>query len=50
MGRTLRLCLPLIDEQITAIVVAAEAFGVEPWELAVHALAFRQTLKTIPCS
>ena len=34
------ITLPLTEEQVVAIVVAAEAFGVEPWRMAVHVLAF----------
>jgi hypothetical protein len=37
----LTLALPLTQPQIGAVVVAAAAFGVEPWEIAVHALSFK---------
>lgn len=36
---TVELRLPLTDAQATAIIVAADRFGVEPWEMAVHILA-----------
>jgi hypothetical protein len=36
------IALPLTTEQATAVVIAADRFGVEPWEIAVHALALRQ--------
>lgn len=41
MGLTphLTISLPLTSEQAQAIVVTADAFGVEPWEMAVHVLA-----------
>jgi hypothetical protein len=41
---TLTITLPLDSEQATAVVVAADRFGVEPWEIAVHILALRQEL------
>lgn len=43
-GASLTLALPLSDKAVTATVIAAERFGVEPWELAVHVLAFKQSL------
>lgn len=38
----LTITLPLTDKQAQACVVAADAMGVEPWEIAVYALAFRE--------
>lgn len=45
---TIRLTLPLSDEQAKAVVIAADRFGVEPWEIAVHALALRQSVSGAP--
>jgi hypothetical protein len=36
---TVHIALPLTSEQATAVVVAADAFGVEPWEMAAHVVA-----------
>ena len=33
------VALPLSDDAAKACVVAADLFGVEPWEVAVHALS-----------
>lgn len=41
------LGLPLTDGQVVACVVVADRFGVEPWEIAVHALAFRQEMEIV---
>lgn len=38
----LRIELPLDDEQAQAVVLAAEAFGVEPWEMGAHVLQARR--------
>lgn len=38
----LHITLPLTEKQAIACVVAADRFGVEPWEMAVHVLAERQ--------
>lgn len=38
----LHITLPLTEKQAIACVVAADRFGVEPWEMAVHVLAARQ--------
>lgn len=37
----IRIDLPLSEEAAKACVIAADRLGVEPWELAVHALAHR---------
>lgn len=37
----LSLIFPFTSEQVQAVVVAADAFGVEPWDMAVHVLNFR---------
>lgn len=42
---SLVIVLPLSDEQAKAVVVAADAFGVEPWETAVHVLQSRRWFK-----
>lgn len=42
---TLTIGLPLTDEQAVAVVVAADALGVEPWEIGVHALNLRQEMR-----
>lgn len=34
-----QIVLPLTETQAVAMVVAADAFGVEPWEMAVHVLS-----------
>lgn len=39
--------LPLSSAAAVAVVVAADALGVEPWEIAVHALALRQRIDLI---
>lgn len=36
------VAFPLTQKQATAVVVAADAFGVEPWEMALHALNWRE--------
>lgn len=36
------ITLPLTEAQAVSIVVAADAFGVEPWEMAVHVLDFKR--------
>lgn len=41
------ITLPLTEAQAVAIVVAADAFGVEPWEMAVHTLDFRRRVLLI---
>jgi len=33
------ITFPLTERQAVAVVVAAERFGVEPWEIAVHVLS-----------
>lgn len=38
----LTISLPLTDEQAREVVVAADAFGVEPWEMAAHVLQARR--------
>lgn len=38
---SVQIVLPLSDKAAQACVRAAEGLGVEPWELAVHALWFR---------
>ena len=38
---------PLSPNAAIACVVAADALGVEPWEIAVHALALRQRVELI---
>jgi hypothetical protein len=35
------ISLPLSQRQAIAVIVAADAFEVEPWEIAVHALAWK---------
>lgn len=39
--RSVTITLPLTDEQAKAVVRAAPAFGVEPWELGAFALSWR---------
>lgn len=41
---TLLVTLPLTEKQAQACASAAQAFGVETWEIAVHALAFKQSM------
>lgn len=36
------ITLPLTEAQAVSIVVAADAFGVEPWEMAVHVLDLKR--------
>ena len=43
--RSLAIALPLSDRAAKACVIAADRLGVEPWEIAVHVLAFRQRLE-----
>ena len=38
------ITLPLSEKAAVACVVAADRLSVEPWEIAVHALAFKQQL------
>jgi hypothetical protein len=42
---SVRIELPLTQRQAVAIVVAADALGVEPWELAVHVLEWRRSVR-----
>lgn len=35
------ISIPMSDEAAKACVIAADRFGVEPWELAVHVLAWK---------
>lgn len=39
---TIRIELPISEKAAKACVIAADRLGVEPWELAVHALAHRE--------
>lgn len=39
---TVTIALPLSEKAAKACVIAADRLGVEPWELAVHALAHRE--------
>jgi len=41
------ITLPLTQGQVRSIVVAADAFGVEPWEMAVHVLDFKRRVLLI---
>ena len=38
------ISFPLTDKQASTIVIAADAFGVEPWEMAAHVLRIRDEL------
>lgn len=41
----IQIVLPLTEAQTKAFVIAADGLGIEPWELAVHALAMRQRIE-----
>lgn len=45
MASGLTVSFPFTDEQATAVVVAADAFGVEPWEMASHLIQLRWQLR-----
>lgn len=38
------ITLPLSQAEVIAITIAADTFGVAPWEMAIHVLALRQEL------
>lgn len=42
----LAISFPFTDRQAQSVVVAADAFGVEPWEMAAHVLRFREYVTT----
>lgn len=46
MGDGLTVSFPFTDEQARAVVVAADAFGVEPWEMASHLVQLRWQLRS----
>lgn len=39
-GVGIQILFPLTDKQAQACIVAADCFGVEPWEMALHVLSF----------
>lgn len=41
----LTIVLPLTQAQAQSVVVAADALGVEPWEMAMHVLNVRQFIR-----
>lgn len=41
-----QLLFPLTEKQAVAVIVAADAFGVEPWEMAAHVLRVREYVLT----
>ena len=44
---TVTIAFPLTDKQATSIIVAADRFGVEPWEMAAHVLKIRTDIREL---